>query len=191
MEEKELTKEESFEIIKKMIIQAKRNYSKGDSFHWLLWGWVIMLANFGFYGLEKYTAFDKPYLIWLITIPAAIVSVYYSSRRSKVSQVINHFDRLYGQVWLAMGVSMFVTILFMSKLGYNHNGVILLFAATGTYISGQMLKFTPLILGAIALIITSVICLNVEIVDQYLYGGIGIFVGYLAPGYLLKSKESE
>ena len=150
-----------------------------------------MLANFGFYGLEKYTAFDKPYLIWLITIPAAIVSVYYSSRRSKVSQVINHFDRLYGQVWLAMGVSMFVTILFMSKLGYNHNGVILLFAATGTYISGQMLKFTPLILGAIALIITSVICLNVEIVDQYLYGGIGIFVGYLAPGYLLKSKESE
>lgn len=189
MLEKELTKQESLNLITEMINQAKSNYTRGGSFFFLLWGWTVMLANFGHYYLEKFTDFDRPHLIWALTLPSAVISIIYSVRLGKKSLVTTHLDRMYGQVWLAVGVGVIVSLIFMSRIGFSHNPVILLFAGMGTFISGQMLRFTPLALGGIALWIAAVIGFSVPVVDQYLVGGIGILAGYLIPGYLLKSKE--
>ena len=189
MLEKELTKQESLNLITEMINQAKSNYSKGGSFFFLLWGWTIMLANFGHYYLARFTDFDQPYLVWTLTLPAAVISIIYSVRLGKKALVVTHLDRMYGQVWVAMGVGIIVSLLFMHRMGFNHNPVILLFAGAGTFISGRMLRFTPLVLGGIALWMAAVIGFSLPVVDQYLVGGIGILAGYLIPGYLLKNKE--
>ncbi len=191
MKEKELTHEESLAIIGRMISQAKTNYAKGSSFYFLLWGWVVMIANVGHYMIEKYNWFDRPYYIWVITIPAIVITIIQSIRHSKNSSVITHYDRLYGHVWMTAGIGIVASLVFMSQINYYHNAFILFFAMAGTYISGQMLQFRPLIMGAFALLVSGVVCFNVNMVDQYLVGGIGIFLGYLIPGYLLKSKESE
>ena len=74
---------------------------------------------------------------------------------------------------------------------YRKFAFILLFAMGGTYISGQMLNFRPLVMGAFALLVSGIVCFNVSMVDQYLVGAIGILLGYLIPGYMLKSRESE
>ncbi|MEQ9307696.1 MAG: hypothetical protein RJQ14_27545 [Marinoscillum sp.] len=189
MSEKELSKDESLDLIREMIHQAKSNYQKGGSFHFLLWGWVVMLANFTHYYLDAFTNYEMPYIVWLVTFPAGIISAVYGARQKKRAQVSSHLDRMYGQVWIAVGLGVVITLTFMGKLSYNHNAVILLFASIGTYISGHLLKFKPLIFGGLALAAASIVAFSVTVTDQYLVGGIGIFAGYLIPGYMLKSKE--
>ncbi len=189
MKEQELTKEESLALIGRMISQAKTNYSKGSSFYFLLWGWVVLVANLGHYLIQKFQWFDKPWLIWSITIPAIIFTIIQSIRHSKQSTVTTHLDRLYGHVWMMVGIGIVASIVFMSQINYYHNAFILLFAMVGTYISGQMLKFKPLVMGGFALLFSGIVCFNVSMVDQYLVGAIGILLGYLIPGYLLKMKE--
>jgi hypothetical protein len=173
-----------------MIGQAKRNFAKGGSFYFLLWGWVVMLANLGHYVIATYQLHDQPYLVWLITIPAAIFTAVYSMMKDRHARVKSHLDRLYGLVWIAMFISVTVILLNMPTMNFAINPIILAFAAAGTFISGSMLRFRPLILGGIALWIASIVGFNLTINDQYLAGAIGIFAGYLIPGYLLKKAEN-
>lgn len=189
MTEKELTGKESLELITSMINQAKRNFKKGGSFYFLLWGWVVMTANLGHYYLDVFTDYAHPYIVWLITFPAALVSIWYGRKLRNQTKVVNHMDHLYGQVWLAIGAGIVIALFFMSPLGFNHNAVIMLLSGIGTYLCGAMLRFKPLMIGGLILGVTSIVCFNVPISEQYLVGGIGIFAGYLIPGYLLKRVE--
>ena len=116
MSEKELSKDESLELITEMINQAKRNLAKGGSFHFLLWGWVVMLANLGHYILAKYNLFDAPQMVWLITIPASIVSIVYSARKEKNAGVKSHIDRLNGIIWLGIFIGVLVILFFLGNV---------------------------------------------------------------------------
>lgn len=172
-----------------MIAQAKNNYEQSGSFYFLLWGWVVMIANLGHYILDKFTSFEYPFIFWTLTLPAAALAAWYGSRQTNTTQTKTHFSRMYGQVWTAIGICMAFSLLFMSKLNYNHSALIMMLAGAGTYLSGQMLRFRPLIYGAFALWVASVACFSLPMTDQYLVGALGILAGYLIPGYLLKSAE--
>ncbi|WP_425392888.1 hypothetical protein [Ekhidna sp.] len=188
MSNKELSKDESLTLIAEMIGQAKRNVAKGGSFYFLLWGWVVMVANLGHYLIAKFQWYEHPYIVWLLVIPASIVSMVHGARRSKNSPVKSHLDGLYGQIWLAVFIGIMVIIFFMAEAG-NLNAIILTFAGIGTYISGQALRFTPLIMGGVALWVASIVAFNLDPIDQYLVGTVGILAGYLIPGYLLRKAE--
>lgn len=186
-----LTSEQSLEIISDMIGQAKRNFAKGGSFYFLLWGCVVAIGNLGHYYLEAIARYEHPYILWILTIPAAIASIVYSIKLKNRSQVEGHLDRLYGQVWMAIFFAIMALLIFMQEINLYHNAVILLFAGLGTYISGRMLKFTPLIFGGVALFVASCIAFRMSPLDQNLVAGIAIIVGYIIPGYLLRKAESE
>lgn len=189
MSNKELTKDESLALITDMIGQAKRNLAKGGSFYFLLWGWVVMLANLGHYLIAKYDWYEAPYAVWLITIPAGIISIVYSAKKEKSALVKSHLDKMYGLVWFGVFIAVVIMLFFMADVNYNVNAIILTFAGLGTFISGCMLRFNPLVLGGIALWIASIVAFSLPPLDQYLVGAIGIFAGYLIPGYLLKRAE--
>lgn len=189
MEDKELSNQDRLALITQMIGEAKSNYTRGGSFHFLLWGWVVLLANLGHYAIDVFTSYPHPYVVWLLTIPAGIGSGIYGYRMSQRSPVVSHLDRLYGRVWMAVGMGIVTTLAYMPFLNYQHNPVILLMAAIGTFISGEMLKFRPLAFGGVALAVAAMICFQVNPSTQYLVAAAGIFAGYLIPGYLLKRTE--
>jgi hypothetical protein len=189
MNEKELSKDESLALISNMIYQAKRNVAQGGSFYFLLWGWVVMLANIGHYLMEKYEWYDAPYIVWVLTIPAGIVSMIYGARKAKRAGVRSHLDRLYGLIWLSVFIGVLIILFFMAEVNYNVNAIILTLAGIGTFISGSALRFRPLVLGGVALWVSSIIAFNLPVIDQYLVGAVGILAGYLVPGYLLKRVE--
>ncbi|MEQ9402730.1 MAG: hypothetical protein RIM99_04015 [Cyclobacteriaceae bacterium] len=191
MSNKELTTDESLDLITNMIGQAKRNLARGGSFYFLLWGWVVMLANLGHYLIDKYDWYEHPYIVWAATIPAGIASMIYGARHDRKAAVRSHLDRLYGLIWMAVFIGVLIILFFMADVSYNVNAIILTFAGIGTFISGCALRFNPLILGGIALWISSIIAFNLDLTDQYLAGAIGILAGYLIPGYLLKRVERE
>lgn len=191
MSERELTKDESLELISDMITQAKRNLARGGSFYFLLWGWVVLLANLGHYLIAVYDLYPYPYIVWALTIPAAVASMWHGAMRSKKAHVKSHLDSVYGLLWLGVMISVLIILFFMGDVSYNTNAIILTFAGLGTFISGCMLRFNPLIMGGVALWVASIIAFNLAPIDQYLVGAVGILAGYLIPGYLLKKVESE
>lgn len=183
-----LASEERLRYITEMIHQAKQNVAKGGSFQILLWGYVIALANFGHYTLER-SGFYAPYVVWLIIIPAIIVSIIYGIRQERKSGVVGYLDRAYSLVWLAAFVAIMTTLVFMGSINFNHNPIILLYASIATFVTGILLKFRPVILGAVVLWIGAVVAFTMPVTDQYLVGGIAIVFGYIVPGTLLRRAE--
>ncbi len=188
-ESDELTNAQSLQIITEMIGKAKRNIAKKGSFYFLLWGVVVMIGNFGHYIIEVYDLYPAPYAIWLIIIPAIIMSIVYSVKQNREAKTTSQIDRVYSNLWIGIFVVLMTVLFFMSKLSFNHNAVILLLASLGTFVSGRLINFTPLVLGGVALWISAIIAFNVSVQDQYLVAGFAIIVGYLIPGFLLRQAE--
>lgn len=172
-----------------MIGQAKRNFAHGSSFHFLLWGWVISIANFGHYLLDVFDLYEAPFIVWLITIPAAIASMWYGFRKSKTSRATSHLDKVYSSLWIGIFAMIVICLIFMGKINYNHNPIILLFTGLGAFTTGVLMKNRPVIIGSIALWIGACIGLLSSITDQQLIAGIAVLLGYLIPGYMLKRSE--
>jgi hypothetical protein len=183
-----LTAQQSLDIITSMIRQAKGQAS-GNSFYFLLWGWSITAANFGMYGLIRFTDYPYPYAVWLITIPAWIATLIYGMKQGRAERAPSHLERINMWLWMAMGISIFPICLFGSVLNWNINPIIMLMAASATFVSGIIIRFKPLVFGGVLFWILGSISFLVSQQDQYLVGGIAIILGYLVPGYLLKNVK--
>lgn len=181
---------QSLDLIQSMINQAQGNLMK-NSFYFILWGWAIFLANLGMYGLYKFSDFPYPYLVWLIAIPAWVITMVYGSRQGSQAGKKTHLDRINMWLWISFGLSIIPFIIFMQKIGFNVNPVVLVLTAIPTFLTGIMLKFRPLILGGISFYAFGIICFMVNPLDQYLVGAVAIACGYLVPGYLLRATREK
>lgn len=189
--EVQLTKEESLLIITKMIRQSKYNVQQ-SSFHLLLWGWVTTLAYLGQYLLTVYSDFARPEMVWMVCIPAGIVSGIYGYRFRSKAVITTHLDYIYGNVWLGFLLPFLAILFFGSKIGYeNITGMILMLAGSAVFISSRLLKHFPTLLGAIILWTAAFLSLTYNTEVQYLFGAMGTLFGYLMPGYFLRKKEQH
>lgn len=186
-EHNSLSAADSLNIITKMIEQAQGNVQK-SSFHFLLWGWVIALANLGMYSLIQFD-YPHPYIVWLITIPAWIASMVYGFRQGREKKVVTHIDRTIMWLWITFGITTFILIFFGSSIRYNINPVIILISTIPTFATGKLIRFKPLVLGAVSFWFFGIACFLVSVEMQNLVGAGAVIVGYLIPGYLLKNKK--
>lgn len=182
--EKQMTAQESLELITAMIHQAKTGIRQ-KSFYFLLWGWVVALAFLGGYVLLK-AGYQQPYLIWVITVPAALLSFYYGYRIRRESGPATQLEAIMMWAWVAFAITVVIFIIFGRAVNYHLNALILAVSAIPTFISGIVLRFRPMILGAIVFWIAGVACFLVAYDWQLLIGTVAVALGYLVPGYLLK-----
>jgi hypothetical protein len=182
-----LSTQESLHIITEMIQQAKGNVQR-DSFYFLLWGWVVALANIGHYAILKLTDYPRPYAVWLIALPAYLIA-WIHSRRGKSETVRTHLDKIHSSMWMAFGICIPVIVIFGQQINFQINPLIMLMAAMPTFLSGIILNFRPLLWGGIILWISSVLAFLVPMEYQYPLMAVAIILGYLIPGYLLKKIE--
>jgi hypothetical protein len=182
-----LSTEESLRLIADMIQQAKGNV-QGNSFHFLLWGWIIVLANLGHYAILKFTDYPYPFLVWLIALPAYLLT-YLRGVRGKKLDVRTHLDKIHTYLWMGFGISIPVIIFFGRQINFNINPLIILMAALPTFLSGVILNFKPLVWGGVFFWISSIVCFLVPNEYQYPLMAVAIVGGYLVPGYLLKKLE--
>ena len=152
---------------------------------------MVSVANFVHYIPDVYRLYEAPYLVWLIAIPAAIASIWYGFKKSTTTQVTSHLDKVYTSIWIGIIVMIIICLIFMSRINYNHNPIILLFAGLGTFVSGILMKYKPIIIGAIVLWTGACSGLLCSVSDQQLISGVAVFLGYLIPGYMLKKVEKN
>lgn len=187
MEEKEISPEESLKLIQSMIGKARQNYTDNSIF-FLLWGWIVFVASLSHYYLAVHTTFEDPYIAWLLTFVGAIASAIIGAKKGKEKVVRNYTDKLYGWLWLSLGVAMFTVIFNGQSVNWNTTPFILLFAGVGTSVSGVMMNFKPLRIGAICFWVLAIIAFQQNPEIQMLLLAIGVAVGYLLPGYIMRAN---
>ncbi|NQU32467.1 MAG: hypothetical protein HQ521_04465 [Bacteroidetes bacterium] len=185
-----LQKEESFDLITEMINRAKGNIQSGYIF-FLIWGWIIAIASLLNYILLEFTNYEHPEKAWFIIIIGIILSAWYGYKIGKNAKVHTYADKIYGQIWFVFFVNYIIVLVFMKVLNYNITPLILLLAGGSTYLSGIVIKFKPLIIGGLVLWGAAIICFLVPGEMQLLVSAISIILGYLVPGYILKSRNNS
>lgn len=184
-----LSTQQSLDIITKMIRQAQGNV-KRNSIYLILWGIVTVVANLGMFTLMQ-LKYPQPYLVWLISIPAWLATIYLGYKHGKDARTSSHLDRINAFLWFSYGIIVFTIVIFGNKINYQLNPIILVMSAVPALVSGIIIKFRPLIVGGILFWFFGILCFLVDAPWQYLIGAAAVTLGYLVPGFMLKNKSTQ
>jgi hypothetical protein len=204
MDKKDLTPEESFDIINKAIANFKMNYKESANV-FLLWGWILTfgcISNFIILKiLKSREALELTvgnweltglFIIgnWIVFAFIGFIILFFMERKiNKDKKVFSILESNNKKLWWVTAASFFVAAIICIKLGIAPPPIMLLIAGIATTTSGLLIKFRPLIIGGISFFIFSIVTTFVS--NEYLsiLTGAAIICGYLIPGYLLKSAK--
>jgi hypothetical protein len=190
--EENFSPQQSLQLIQSMIDKTKGNIGR-NRFHFLLWGWYVFLAILVQFILKVVLRYERHYLVWLGVIPAVIITIIYSIRQRKRRGVRTYIGDTMSYLWTGVGISFFVLsfIISSSKEGwmFSYPFFILLYGL-GTFISGKLLKFTPLVVGGIINWILACIAGYLHYDYQMLLAAVAILTSYIIPGHLLGIKKT-
>ncbi len=182
-EEKMMTETESMQLITSMINKAKNRFSETGMLY-LFWGWLILFCC-----LVQFTALyffnnQNAYYIWYVTWLAPIYQAFYIRRMKKKRAVRTYTGEIIGFVWLVylICITLTVFILIYIKAYQGINPAVLIMYGMPTFLSGIILKFKPLRIGAICCWALSIAALLVAYEFQLLFIGLAVILAWIIPG---------
>ena len=190
--EENFSPQESLQLIKTMIVKARANLSE-NRFYFLLWGWVTFIAIIIQFLLKVVFKWEHHYFIWLVVIPTMIITIIYSSKRTKEFKARTYIGESMSNLWTGIGISFFVLsyIISSSQQGWLFAyPFFILFYGLGTFVSGRILKFNPLVIGGIFNWLLAIACVYVAFDYQLLIAATAILTSYIIPGHLLGSQKN-
>lgn len=196
--EKQMTPEESLNLIGE-VISNTRNNLRTDSFYFLLWGWLIMIASF----IEAYILWNAGRmndwknvsllsgLSWGgIVLIGMIIQVFFIRKHYVKRGYRTFFEKVLSYLWMISGFIILLTVYLAGSRHETPEPYIFAVVAIPTFITGVMTRFRPLVVGGLLFILFAVIAVNIQI--SYLrsiISGFAIICGYLIPGYLLRMQK--
>ena len=191
--EKNFSEQDSLKLISEMLENTKARFNE-NGFFFLLWGWLVLISSLLHFTL-LYTDFPYPYMVWpVIMTGGGIASGIAGYRRGKDTKVKTFIDRSMSYLWIGFMISFIIlyAIVIIGNIKW-HLLSILIMALYGlpTFVSGGILKFKPLIYGALACWILAIISLFVREDYVLLLSALSVVLAYLIPGYMLKAKFNK
>jgi hypothetical protein len=191
--ETKFNEQDSLRVIHEMIENSKAKISD-NGFFYLLWGWLVLIASISNFILLK-IEFEQAWLPWpILMIGGGIVSGIAGYRIGKKAKVITFFDKAIIYLWYGFVVTL---IIILVTAGFGRmswtatNTLIIALYGLGTFVSGGILKFKPLIFGGVFCWIISLVTLFIPELYSLLMVALSIIVAYLIPGYMLKAREKN
>jgi len=180
---------ESFRIINEMINTARHGIAD-NSFHYLLWGWLVFFASMAHYFLLTVVQTKYCWLPWPVLMGSGgIIAAIYSIREKRERTVKTYVDRFLGYTWTSLMIGLFLVLFIGMKSGpAAAYPVIMVLYGIGLFISGKSFGFMPLVIGAVGCWGCAVVACFVSFDIQLILLGISVLTGYIIPGYTLKLK---
>lgn len=187
--EQELTPEQSLRLIDSMIAEAKRSFHR-MSFYFLLWGVLLIIAMASQLVSMRYEWNDHGYVWGIIGILGGALSWVHGAREGKRETVSTATDRMLMWLWSAFIITMLITMFGAGIAGYS-TPVASIMVLTGlpTFMTGQMMRFRPLVLGGILFWVLGAACFFVAPMLMALLYIVAMLFGYIVPGLMLKRQE--
>ena len=106
MEDKQLTEQESLQLIQQMISRAKNDFVD-TGIGPILWGAVISFCSIVQF-LIIHFQWQLPFDVWLLALAAIIPQIFISVRERRERKAKGWDDDIMGYVWLCFGVGVFI-----------------------------------------------------------------------------------
>ena len=184
-EEKELSPQQSLRLIHQMIINTK-NTIGNDSPYFLLWGWAVLIGCLLQYYLKVVVGYPKFYYAWLITPLVLVANFFLIYRNVKYKKVKTFIDEANAYLWTAIGLSFLVLAFVFTRIGWQYSfPFYILLYGVGTFISGSLIKFKPLVIGGLFCFPISALSVYTSFDTQTLLTAFAVLISYIVPGHIL------
>jgi hypothetical protein len=187
--EQPINEQDSLRIIHEMIASAK-NDVKGESFIFLLWGYLVFIASISQFVLVQMQIEHNDYVWFLMPLGGVITAIYFM-RKQKTEKIKTHVSELLKYVWIAFGVAMSIIMFSHSLTSDQLLPTIMTLYGIGLFISGGALQFKPLIIGGIFCWVCAFSGFQVEVIYQLLIIAAAVLGGYIIPGHLLQINNKN
>lgn len=188
--ETKFTEQQSLQVIQDMIENTKAKF-QDNGFFYLLWGWLVLIASASHFIMMQ-LGIEYFWLAWPITmIAGGVTSGIVGYRMGKKAQVKTIFDTTIVSLWYAFTITLFIILLAAGagKISWSMANVfIIALYGLGTFISGKMMQFNPLIFGGIFSWVLACVGIFLPAIYSMPLVSVSIIVAYLIPGYILKSR---
>ena len=181
--------EESLLLIQNMIEKTRQDIS-AQSPYFLLWGWCAFLGCLSQFFLKVYFKYQHHYFAWFITIPCIIISLVFALRNRRRTRVKTYVNASMGYLWMGIGFSIVVLNILFIAMGYqNCFPFFILFYGMGSFVSGKILQFTPLVVGGVLTWCLSAVSVWFHFDYQVLFAAASLLFGYIIPGHLIAKNK--
>lgn len=187
MESKNLTPEESLDLITKVISEARQNF-KDDGVIYIMWGILITiagLAQFALIQLEYNSISYYPYFI----VPLGGIATYFYYSRKKTGTA-NAISKIVGRIWYAILINVLIlSFIFAYVLQANLTTIILVLIGIGTLASASALRDRVLFSSGLCINLLGLSCFFLDYQYHPLVIAITGFFFTFIPGILLRRKK--
>jgi hypothetical protein len=181
------TGQESLKIINEMIETAKNSVSD-NSFHYLLWGWLVFIASGVDYFLLTVKHYPSHWIAWpfLMGLGGVAAFLYFIFQKRKET-VKTYFGTFLGYTWFSVLVALFLTAFVGARFGDRAAyPVIMIIYGMGLFVSGKTFRFIPLVVGSICCWVCAMVACYVTFDIQLILLAVSVLSGYIIPGHILK-----
>ncbi len=190
MQQEKFSPEQSLQLIQTMISKTKQDMSD-NSIYFLVWGWITFIGCTGQFVLKHIMQYEKHYQVWWLVVIAVVFSIYQGIKDGNTQKAKTYVGDSIRYLWMGMGISYFVLSMILSKIGWDSAvfPFFIMLYGLGTFISGNILQFKPLIIGGIIAWALAIGAVYVTYDYQMLFGAAAILISYIIPAYLLRSRN--
>lgn len=190
MNEEQLSPEQSFQLIRSMIDKTKQDMSD-DSVYFLLWGWITFIGCTGQFILKNIIQYEQHYQVWWLVVVGVVLSAWQGMKEGRSRKAQTYVGESMKYLWIGMGICFFVLSMILTKLGWGTPvfPFFMMLYGLGTFISGNFLRFRPLVAGGIAAWALAVGSVFVSYDYQMLFAAAAILISYIIPAYMLRSRK--
>lgn len=207
MEDKEITYEEGFQLIRSMIASARESYHS-TGIGAMMWGIVIAvcsLVNF----LELQYQFNLPFDIFWLALVAIIPQILISRKESREKKIKAHDDRFIKYLWIAFGICIFLLIHSINLVFINWAPVskeytalsghapsfrfseftaslFLMLYGLPTFVTGAACRFKPMLWGGVLCWGCAVITAYTPVKIDLLLMAFSAIVAWFIPGLIME-----
>ncbi len=187
--EKELTHEESLDLITRMINTTRKDYYE-TGVSALLWGSVITVASLVTFTSCYFRIWgDLAHYIWFLTFAAVIPQVIISIRESRVRKAKTYDGSYMVAIWTSFAVVMFLLSWYSNTFNPPQEGALFMIVyGIPTFITGFARQFKPMLIGGIACWVFAILSTHCLFPFTMLYLAASALVAWFIPGLILRSR---
>ena len=185
MEEKNITEQESLVIIQQMMNKTKEQLFDNSNL-FLLWGFAAFICTVTQYILIKINIQNSE-AVWIAMPIIAVIHIYIVIKQRSKIKVQTYNGNAISALWTAIGFA-FISIVFFASQKINILPTIILLYAIGTFVTGKIIDFKPLVIGGSISFLLSIAIAFIKDENQLLIMAAAILISYIIPGFLLKKE---
>ena len=169
-------------------INKTKEQLKPTSVNFIFWGLLIsMMSLIHYFFSEFIQKTEYSSLLYWTTVPiiGMVITVIYNIKTSVRLGYETHIGRALKLVWGVFNIAWLVIVVLSIFKKQNPVQEILFLLGIVLLISALLIRFTPLIIGAIAVISCSVLIAILPSINVLLINAVATFVGLVIPGLSL------